>query len=295
MNNLIEVKDLSKSYKKIQAVDRVSWSLPEGSITGLLGSNGVGKTTTLKLLLGIAHPDGGSAHVGGYDISTESLQLRQLTAFVPEDKNLFDRMRGGDFLRFYGSYGSDWNKEKAKEMAEEWNLPWDKKIKTYSKGMRGRLLFVAAILRNPNVLLLDEPTDGMDPEGVEMTLQQCTSWVGETNKGILISSHRLDEVERICDRVILMNQGRVLLHEEMDHLKETHKLIHVVGDIPETEFSRWTQLMCWEKEGNLFKLYTQSSPDDVMECLKNFKPKHLEVLNMNLREIYLNLMKERKN
>ena len=295
MKNLIEVKELSKSYKKTQAVDCVSWSLPEGSITGLLGSNGVGKTTTLKILLGIAKPDNGSAHVGGYDIRAESLEVRKITAFVPEDKSLIDRMRASDFLRFYGSYGSDRSEEEAKQLAEKWTLPWDKKIKIYSKGMRGRLIFISAILRNPKVLLLDEPTDGMDPEGVEMTLQKCTSWVGESNRSILMSTHRLDEVERICDRVILMNQGRVLIQEEMDYLKETHKLIQVVGDIPETEFSRWPELISWEKDGTLLKLYTQSSPDAVLERLRDYNPKHLEVINLNLREIYLTLMKERSH
>ena len=273
----------------------MSWSKPEGSITGLLGSNGVGKTTTLKILLGIANPDKGSARVGGYDIRTESLEVRKITAFVPEDKSLINRMRTLDFLGYYSSYGSDYNEEEAKQLAEKWSLPWNKKIKTYSKGMRGRLIFISALLRNPKVLLLDEPTDGMDPEGVEMTLQECTSWVGESNRGILMSTHRLDEVERICDRVILMNQGRVLVQEEMDYLKETHKLIQVVGDIPETEFSRWPELISWEKEGNILKLYTQSSPDAVLERLRDHNPKHLEVINLNLREIYLTLMKERSH
>jgi ABC-2 type transport system ATP-binding protein len=295
VKNLIEVKELSKSYKRTKAIDRVSWSLPEGSITGLLGSNGVGKTTTLKVLLGIAYPDSGSANVGGYDISTESLEIRKITAFVPEEKGLIDRMRACDFLHFYGGYGSDWNEERARQLADQWNLPWDNKIKTYSKGMRGRLTLISAILRNPEVLLLDEPTDGMDPEGVEMTLQQCTGWVGEGNRGIIISTHRLDEVERICDRVILMKQGRVLLEEEMDYLKENHKLIQVAGNIPETELNRWSELFGWEREGNIFKLFTNSSPDDVMKRLNVFNPTHLEAIDLNLREIYLSLTKERSH
>lgn len=245
--------------------------------------------------MGIAFPDKCSANVGGYDISTESLQIRKITAFVPEEKGLIDRMRACDFLRFYGGYGSDWNEERARHLAEQWNLPWDKKIKTYSKGMRGRLILISAILRDPVVLLLDEPTDGMDPEGIEMTLQECTGWVGESNRGILMSTHRLDEVERICDRVILMNQGRVLLQEEMDYLKENHKLIQMAGDIPETEFEKWSELFNWEREGNIFKLYTRSSPDVVLKRLNDFNPTHLEVIDLNLREIYLSLTKERSH
>ena len=199
------------------------------------------------------------------------------------------------FLRFYGNTGSDWNEEDARQMAEKWDLPWDKKIKTYSKGMRGRLIFISALLRNPKVLLLDEPTNGMDPEGVDMTLQQCTSWIGESNKGILMSTHRLDEVERICDRVILMSRGHVLLQEEMDCLKESHKLIQAVVDIPETEIGRWSELIGLENEGSLFKLYTQSSPDVVLKRLKDYNPTHLEVIDLNLREIYLSLIKERSH
>ncbi len=293
MKNLIEVNGLSKSFKKTKAVDNVSWTLPEGSITGLLGSNGVGKTTTLKMLLGLARPDSGSAQVGGYDISTESLDVRKISAFVPEEKGLIDRMRACDFLHFYGGYGTDWSEDRARKLADQWNLPWDKKINNYSKGMRGRLIFISAILRNPRVLLLDEPTDGMDPEGVEMTLQQCTGWIGESNRGIVMSTHRLDEVERICDRVIFMNQGRVLIQEEMDNLKENHKLIQVMGEIPETELERWPELFSWKNEENLLKIYTQSSPDSLLERLKNYSPTHLEVIDLNLREIYLARTNER--
>lgn len=287
MKNLIEVRELSKRYGDTQAVDRVSWSVPEGSITGLLGPNGAGKTTTLKLLMGLAFPTHGSARVGDHNIIAQSLQVKQVTAFVPEDKFFDCRMRTGDFLRFYGNYSPAWNQEKPKSLCAQWNLAWQKKIATYSKGMQSRVSLAAAILRNPQVLLLDEPTDGMDPEGVEHTLQQLTIFVGEGAKSVLLSTHRLDEVERICDRVILMNRGRILIEGKLDDLRAAHKLIQVVGNIPCTELDSWPELAGWQQQGNVLRIRTHSSPETVVEQLRSYAPTHIDILDMNLREIYL--------
>jgi ABC-2 type transport system ATP-binding protein len=287
VNNLIEAKELSKSYGGVRAVDQVSWTVPQGSITGLLGSNGAGKTTTLKLLMGMTQPSHGSARVGRYDIVADSIKVKHVAAFVPEDKNLYDRMPAKDFMRFYFSFFQEWDEEKARKLCEQWQLPWGKKLGAYSKGMRGRLLLAVAISRNPQVLLLDEPTDGMDPEGVEQALQQLTFWVGGGAKSVLISTHRLDEVERICDRVILMNQGRILIEGELDDLRASHKLILVIAPIPDIELNRWTELAGWNREGNVLRIRTHSSPEKVLERLRSYAPSYLEILDMNLREIYL--------
>jgi ABC-2 type transport system ATP-binding protein len=287
VNNLLEVCELSKSYGGIQVIDRVTWSVPEGSITGLLGSNGAGKTTTLKMLMGLTKSNHGNARVGGYDVVSHNLQARQMAAFVPEDKIIDDRMKTGEFLRFYSSCFDAWNLEKAKKLCEQWQLPWGKKLGAYSKGMRSRIMLAAAILRNPQVLLLDEPTDGMDPEGIELTLQQLTLWIGGGAKSVLISTHRLDEVERICDRVILMNQGRIMVEGELDDLRASHKLIQVVGNIPGTELDQWTELAGWQREGSILRIRTQASPETVVDRLREYSPSHLDILDMNLREIYL--------
>jgi ABC-2 type transport system ATP-binding protein len=287
LEDLIEVNDLAKSYEGIRAVDGVTWSVPEGSITGLLGPNGAGKTTTLKLLMGLAKPDHGWGRVAGYNIISQSLQVKRAAAFVPEDKILYDRMRAGDFLRFHGSFFNEWNQEKAKTLCEQWRLPWRRKLGIYSKGMRSRILLAAALLRNPQVLLLDEPTDGMDPEGVEHALQQLTVWIGGGAKSVLISTHRLDEVERICDRVILINQGRILIEGELDDLRAAHKLIQVVGNVPGAELDAWPEVAGWQLEGSILRIRTHSSPEVVLERLRGYAPTHLEILDMNLREIYL--------
>lgn len=287
MNNLIEVNELSKSYGGVLAVDRATWAVPQGSITGLLGPNGAGKTTTLKLLMGLTGPTHGSARVGRYDVVTQSLQVRHVAAFVPEDKVLYERMRASEFLRFYCGFSGAWNEDKAKQMCAEWQLPWHKKLGTYSKGMRGRLILAAALLRNPLVLLLDEPTDGLDPEGIEQVLQYLMAWVGGGAKSVLISTHRLDEVERVCDRVILMNQGRILAEGELDDIRASHKLIQVLGDIPDSELARWPELAGWQREGKILRIRTHSAPEAVFERLRGYAPTHLEMLDMNLREIYL--------
>jgi ABC-2 type transport system ATP-binding protein len=287
MKNLIEVQELSKSYQNVRAIDRVSWTVPEGSVTGLLGPNGAGKTTTLKLLMGLAKPSGGYAEVCDYCIASENLHVRRMAAFVPEDKILYDRMQTGDFFRFYCSNFPGWSLEKAQNLCTQWKLPWNKKIGRYSKGMRSRLLLAAALLRNPKILLLDEPTDGMDPEGIEFALQQLTLWAGGGAKSVLIATHRLDEVERICDRVILMNQGRILMDGELDDLRSSYKTIQVVGGIPVDELNHWSEIAAWKQEGAVLRIRTHSSPNVVMERLRTYAPTHLEMFDMNLRDIYL--------
>jgi ABC-2 type transport system ATP-binding protein len=287
VKNLIEVHELSKSYGEVKAVDRVTWSVPEGSITGLLGPNGAGKTTTIKLLMGLANPTYGSARVAGYNIASENLDVRRVAAFVPEDRILYDRMEAADFLRFYGSCFGEWNQEKARSLCRLWQIPWEKKLGAFSKGMRSRLVLASALLRNPQVLLLDEPTDGMDPEGIEFALQQLTFWIGGENRSVLISTHCLDEVERICDRVIMMSEGRILIEGELDDIRAAHKLIQVVGDVPGEELDHWPELAGWQKEGSVLRIRTHTSPEAVLEKLSGYAPTHLDVLDMNLREIYL--------
>jgi len=127
----------------------------------------------------------------------------------------------------------------------------------------------------------------MDPEGVEQALRQLTLWVGGGAKSVLISTHRLDEVERICDRVILMNQGRILIEGELDDLRMSHKLIQVIASIPDAELNQWDELAGWNREGNVLRIRTSSMPEKVLDRLRSYAPSHLEVLDMNLREIYL--------
>ena len=207
---MIETNQLTKTYGDAHAIDQLNWKVPAGSICGMLGPNGAGKTTTLKILLGITRPTSGSAHVRSLDAVTQSVQIRTFAAFVPEDKILYEKMKAQDFLKFYGSFFPEWSANEAERLLNHWNIPLDKKAGTFSKGNRAKLLLAAALARKPQLLIFDEPTDGLDPAAIEEVLSLIASWAAESSRTALIATHRLDEVERICDKVTIVNNGRFL-------------------------------------------------------------------------------------
>jgi ABC-2 type transport system ATP-binding protein len=287
-DKIIETIQLTKMYGDLRAVDRLDWSVPSGSICGMLGPNGAGKTTTLKILLGMNHPTAGKALVHGLDAATQSLQILKSTAFVAEDKMLYDKMTVENFLRFYGSFFSDWTQSTAENFISKWNIPFGARIKTLSKGNRTKLLLASALSRKSSLLIFDEPTEGMDPAGIEEMLSSMAAWESEGNRTILIATHRLDEVERICDRIVIVNHGRLLLTGDLDDIRKQWKIIQAIGDVAIDAVRKWENVHNAEREGLRIRITVSSDPQSVTARLQNqYHISNVEVLDMNLREIYL--------
>jgi ABC-2 type transport system ATP-binding protein len=279
--DLIFTQELTKVFDSVQAVDHLNWSVPEGSLCALLGPNGAGKTTTLKLLLDISHPTSGSARVLGLDSQTQSQEICSLVAFVSEDKALYDSMTLGMFIRFYSSFYADWSEPAMDELLKAWNLPVNQKIRDLSKGMRTKFYLALSLARKPRVLILDEPTEGLDPVSQEEVLKLLTHWLTRGQRSAVIASHRLEEVERIADRVTIINQGKLLLNQDLDELKSNWKTIELLGDFSPTE-----NVVQTTKSGMVSRIVT-SRFSEFQEELQKQQLVPLHVYDMNLRDIYL--------
>ena len=284
---LIETRSLSKVYPAIPAVVDFSWSVEPGSIAALVGPNGAGKTTLLKMLLGMTRPTEGSATILGYDVVTQSVEVRREVAMVPEDKLLYDDMKVSHFLRFFGSFFPTWDQAVANQLLAAWDVPSDRTIKALSKGMRAKLALGAALSRNPRVLLLDEPTIDLDPAGVEQVLSWISGWVAEEDRCAVVATHRLEEVERICDQISFLRGGRAIFSGELDDLKSDWRSLTVYGQVPAQEIEGWEGVRRVSQRGDVAAIIVERDAEEVRRRLVGLGLGTVEAHPMSLREIYL--------
>ncbi|MCY3001247.1 MAG: ATP-binding cassette domain-containing protein [Planctomycetota bacterium] len=211
---MIEIENLQKRFGAITAVDGVSFTVERGTVLGFLGPNGAGKSTTMKMLTGFLPPTGGTARIGGHDITTDGLAAKQLVGYLPEGAPLYPDMTPEAFLYFIAEIrGLSGAKAKARvaEVAEKVSLQkvMRQPIETLSKGFKRRVGLAQAILHDPQVLVLDEPTDGLDPNQKKEVRALIRSM--QQDKVIILSTHILEEVEALCSRVIIIAGGRIVI------------------------------------------------------------------------------------
>jgi ABC-2 type transport system ATP-binding protein len=214
----IEVKNLTKLYGEQKALNTVSFSLAKGEIVGFLGPNGAGKSTMMKILTGYIPPSEGEAFVGGLDVQAEGIEVRKKVGYLPEHNPLYLEMYVKEYLLFIaGLYGTD--KTKVPNIIEKVGLGPEKhkKLGQLSKGYRQRAGLAAALIHEPEVLILDEPTTGLDVNQL-VEIRQLIKEAGE-NKTVMLSTHIMQEVEYLCDRVIIINNGEIVADRPIDDLK----------------------------------------------------------------------------
>jgi ABC-2 type transport system ATP-binding protein len=211
---MIEASGLCKYYGQFAAIENVTFSIPKGQVTAFLGPNGAGKSTTMKILTGFLSPTRGSAKIGGFDVYTRRIEAARLIGYLPENGPLYLEMTPSSLLQYFGSArGMDAGllKQRLDYVAEKCSLTsvWGKPIGKLSRGYRQRVGMAQALLHDPQILILDEPTSGLDPNQVH-DVRELIRGLGQT-KTILLSTHILQEVRAVATRVILINEGRVVL------------------------------------------------------------------------------------
>jgi ABC-2 type transport system ATP-binding protein len=221
----IIVKELSKDFGTQNAVDGISFEAKPGRILGFLGPNGAGKSTTMKMLTGYLNPTSGTVEICGKSISTAQLEIKRLIGYLPENTPLYNEMYIKEFLNFVGeTYGIENLAHRVDEVIKQVGLTLEqhKKIGTLSKGYKQRVGLAQAIIHNPEVLILDEPTSGLDPN----QLTDIRTLIKELGvaKTVIISTHIMQEVEAICDDVIIINKGKLVANASLITLKEEHEL-----------------------------------------------------------------------
>ncbi|MCL1977648.1 MAG: ABC transporter ATP-binding protein [Candidatus Bathyarchaeota archaeon] len=223
---MIETENLTRKYGNLTAVDNVTFKIDRGEVFGFLGPNGAGKTTTIRMLACLISPTHGTATVAGYNIQENPIKVRQSVGILTENPSLYERLTAYENMNFfaqaYGIADSTERHKRIQELLEFFNL-WDRrndKAGTFSKGMKQKLAIIRATVHKPPVLFLDEPTAGLDPESAKEIRDLMAQLSNREKCTILLSTHHLEDAEKLCNRVLMMNKGRCLLIGKPDELRE---------------------------------------------------------------------------
>ncbi len=225
---MIELKNVSKSYDgEKKAVDNLTLDIYDGEIFGFLGPNGAGKTTTLKLITGLLSPDAGSIAINGFDIERNALEAKRQFAFVPDNPEVFTRLKAIEYLRFIGDiYGVEKEIREARvtDLSKKFGIAdvLGQQIKTFSHGMQQKLILVGSLLHNPEAWILDEPMTGLDPAS-SFTLKTMMREHADAGKTVLFSTHVLDVAEKVCDRLGIIDDGKLIFVGTVNELRARYE------------------------------------------------------------------------
>lgn len=285
----IQIHDLTKAYGPNPAVSGLNLAIRPNQITAFLGVNGAGKTTTIKMLLGMIQPSSGDAYVLGTSIhdAKGAVRVRRNIAYVSESKQLYDYMTVGQILRFTRPFYSDWDTSLEKELLATFGLPLDRRIKSLSKGMRTKTALLLAFARRPKLLVLDEPSDGLDPIGIEQMLQKLVTQCSE-GTAVFFSSHQIAEVERVADNVCMLHRGSLVLDSPMDQLRHSYRQIDVGFSHPIDESAMLMpgveSIQC---NGRQMRITVRENAELVMGRANDLGAVSVESAPVGLREIFL--------
>jgi len=232
LTDAIAIEGLSKRFENVQAVADISFSVRQGELFGFLGPNGAGKTTTINLLTGLARPDTGTIHIGGIDIRANPKAAQHLIGVVPDESNLYPELSGFDNLCFCAALYGLTKRERlarARELLDAFNLTEaaDRKFGTYSRGMKRKLTIAAGIIHRPQILFLDEPTTGIDVASARQ-LRQLIADLHRSGTTVFLTTHYIEEAERLCDRIAFIVSGRIVRIDTVDALVQPIQEKHVV-------------------------------------------------------------------
>ena len=287
---IIETSQLCKSYKGKPALRGLDLRVPAGSIFGFLGRNGAGKTTTIKTLMGLLRADSGSAHVFGSPVTDadRSADIRRRIGFVTEDKELYPYMTVEQVIRFTRPLFPKWRHDLERRYLEIFELPLERKIPELSKGMRSKLMLLLAISRGADLLILDEPTDGLDPAAIEDVMRELVTIAATSGTTMFFSSHQLAEVDLIADHIGIIDQGRMIVSGSLDDIKARYQRLRVVLANQVEVPARWESgVESVKQEGRVVSLLASRNVDAIVEQAQSIPGAVVERYPVTLKEIFL--------
>ena len=287
MTAAISLDRLTKRYRSFTAVDDVSLAVEPGSICGLLGPNGAGKTTAFKCLLGFTRPSAGSVAIEGRPVTSATFEAM---AYVPERAVLWDQLTVGQHLAVCARLYRAYDDARARELLARFTLDERKPAKQLSKGMRSALALALAFSIRPRVLILDEPSSGLDPIHQRLVLDLMIE-AASNGATILFSSHNVGQVERAADRVAILNRGRLIVNRTVDELKTNEKIIEAVFAEAPSDLDGLAgdpRIVRIETLGTTLRAVTRVESDDVAQRIFALRPKSIRTIDLNLEDIFLN-------
>jgi ABC-2 type transport system ATP-binding protein len=286
--NVIEIKNLTKNYGASRGISDISFSVEEGEIFGFIGPNGAGKSTTIRTLLSLIYPTSGSATIFGKDSVQFASEIRKEIGYLPSEVFYYDNMKVRDLLNYSASFYKKDYRKRIKELAEIMDLDLNKKIDDLSLGNKKKVGIVQGLLHQPKLIILDEPTSGLDP----LMQQKFFELLEEENKRgatILFSSHILTEVQRLCNRVAIIKEGKIVTVEKISTLKEnTYKKFKVeTKSALEPNYFNLTGVNNLESKGNLTSFLFKGNINDVMRKIADIEIMNLWIEEPDLEEIFM--------
>lgn len=288
---IIETSNLSKSFGRKKVLDNLNLQVKKGTIYGYLGRNGVGKTTTIKILMGLISANSGSASVFGLSPETDYVKIREKIGYVSEDRSIYKWMKVKDVCRFLKSFYPNWDDELVKQYIKKYQLDPVSKVSDLSRGTLGKLFLAMALSHHPELLILDEPTAALDPIVRGEFLEGLIDLAQQEGKTIFLATNNLNDVERIADSVGIIDNGSLSLFMEMDELKQKIRKIKLTFvnsspkiNIPGILKEHWA--------GNEVVLIVKDYNENMKNQLNKFNPKNISFLDISLEEIFVEYLRE---
>ncbi|MDR0325668.1 MAG: ABC transporter ATP-binding protein [Oscillospiraceae bacterium] len=288
MTYTLDIQNLTKKFGQFTALNDISLQVKEGEVFGYIGPNGAGKTTTIRVLLGILHATQGGAKVFGLDAWKDAVEIHKRIAYVPGDVNLWPNLTGGEVIDLFVRLRGRHDRQKREKLLEMFDLDPSKKCRTYSKGNRQKVALVAAFASDADLFILDEPTSGLDPL-MEQVFQECVLERKNSGKGIFLSSHILSEVERLCDRVGIIREGRIVETGTLAELRHlTRILINVAAERPieGLEALKGVHEVIPQQDGLSFQV-DSNELGSVVSHISQFGVKKLESMPPTLEDLFM--------
>ena len=308
METAIEVKDLTKNYGEITAVDHVNFEVRKGEIFGFLGPNGAGKTTTIRILTGVIKPDDGTAAIMDYDVLKEPLKAKQITSVVPEMANAYIDLTAWQNLMLIGElYGvsKEERKKRGLLLLKEFGI-YERRsymARGFSKGMKQKLILCMALMTEPQVLFLDEPTSGLDVESARL-IRDTIRRFNKDGTTVFLSTHNMDEANKLCDRIAIINYGKIAAVDSPENLRmesSSLKSVEVSFDrsVSVDELSEVLNVTEAKKTGDKIRLYTDEPHSIINSLIDYARSKGLTIVSLNtlaptLEDVFIKLIREHK-
>ena len=278
---MLEMKNVTKTFGKFKALDDLSMTVPKGSVYGLVGPNGAGKSTAIRLMTGIYRPDSGSITLEGMPVYENPVNKVRM-GYIPDDIFYFPSASMEEMKSFYKGIYPQFDEELYKKLFEAFQLPRKGAIRRFSKGMQKQAAFHLSLCTHPEMLILDEPVDGLDPVMRRQVWSLILSEVAANGTTVLVSSHNLRELEDICDHVGIMDHGKMLLERSLQDMQgATHKL-QLVGEVPEG-----LDVLHESQTGRLKTLVVRGDVREISRKVSAANPAYFDVLPLSLEEIFI--------
>ena len=278
---MLQLKNVTKSFGSFKALDSLTMTVPKGTVYGLVGPNGAGKSTAIRLLTGVYTPDDGTVIMDGQPVF-ENTAVKERIGYIPDEIFYFPSATLEDMRAYYKGLYPKFDDELFDRLYEIFNLPKKSPIRRFSKGMQKQAAFQLSLACRPEVLILDEPVDGLDPVMRRQVWSLILSDVAEHGTTVLISSHNLRELEDICDHVGIMDHGRMLLEKSLADMQGSTVKLQLVGDLPEG-----LEVLHESKSGRLSTYIIRGSAAEVAEAVEATAPAYFDVLPLSLEEIFI--------